>query len=72
MRKRFQHYNYLYEVRSRIKFDKRGIQNQVTLYGSDKPLNKKKLLQRAEINIKKKFKKSSGVLIAVAITNVFF
>lgn len=85
MRLRFQSHNYVYEIRSEIKFAKRrarvvkGVHYEgnstnisyKTYYGSSVPLNELRLLQLARTNIKSKFLKSGGQLIGLQIANTY-
>jgi len=71
MRLRFQMSNVTYEVRSTIKFDKRGLVHQKTYYGRDREVDKNSILRIARQNIERKFENSSGKIIKLEIKAVY-
>jgi hypothetical protein len=75
--------NYLYEVKSTIKFNKpvkrvgkakyvdKYTLSFVTLYGHDTRVGDDYVLRIAKQNIMKKFGRSGGTLVKIEITNVY-
>lgn len=71
MRLPFQSKNIIYEVISELKFDRMGEMTQKTYYGSDYPISKQSILNKAKENIKRKLENSSGKIISIKITAIY-
>lgn len=71
MRLRFQTKNILYEVHSIVDYEHMGRIHQRTFYGSEQPLSREKIRNRAIANIKRKFENSSGKIVSVEISAVY-